>query len=200
MRGFAEPLEMAFSAFRSLENGTSPITDAVADAIQKCHGVSSKWLLSGEGAMMAGRPRAQAHAGKSIEVPRLSLEASAGDGSSLKDYVREVGSMSFDWHMLREICGVPPESLYMLKISGDSMQPTINHGELVFVDASEDQDFSRDGVWALRMRDKLCVKRVRRDAPEGQEVVSDNKDYRPVALDETVRLLGRVVGQLRRFF
>jgi phage repressor protein C with HTH and peptisase S24 domain len=80
------------------------------------------------------------------------------------------------------------------------MTPTILPDEWVFVDASPAQDFSKQGVWVLRIGDTLRVKRIEWLGANKGRAVSDNPAYSPIPLDDSTRLMGRVIGRLQRFF
>ena len=51
MRGFAVPLGVSYAAVNHWEKGDHPITEMIADIIEKHHCISSKWLRTGEGEM-----------------------------------------------------------------------------------------------------------------------------------------------------
>ncbi|EEH7941674.1 S24 family peptidase, partial [Salmonella enterica] len=59
---------------------------------------------------------------------------------------------------------------------GDSMAPTIEPGDLIFVDISINQ-FDGDGIYVFGFDDKIYVKRLQM-IPDKLLVISDNTNYR----------------------
>lgn len=133
-------------------------------------------------------------------VPRLSLGASAGAGTLDPDEAA-AGAFAFDPRWLRRHLGVRHESLSIIRVDGESMMPTLGHGDDIMVDRSDGADRLRDGIYVLRLDDALMVKRVamtlRRDR---FSVRSDNPAY-PDWEDidpATVEIVGRVIWTARR--
>lgn len=137
--------------------------------------------------------------GDLIHVPRLALGASAGMGTFDSDE-RALGALAFDPRWLRELGG-RPDSLSLIRVDGESMAPTLAHGDDIMVDRSDGAARLRDGIYVLRLEDVLMVKRVamtlRRDR---FSVRSDNPAY-PVweEIDPaSVDIVGRVIWTGRR--
>ena len=136
-----------------------------------------------------------------VEVPRLAVGASAGPGALVGDEAA-VGQFSFDERWLRGIAAGGPEDLSLIRVSGDSMMPTLSDGDDILVDRSDSGDRLRDGIYVLRRDDALSVKRIAVD-PAGRRVTigSDNPDYPSFAGIKlsTIAIIGRVVWAGRRF-
>lgn len=133
-------------------------------------------------------------------IPRLSLGASAGAGTLDSDEAA-AGAFAFDPRWLRRYLGARPESLSIIRVDGESMAPTLGHGDDIMVDRSDGAERLRDGIYVLRLDDALMVKRVamtlRRDR---FSVRSDNPAY-PDWDDidpASVEIVGRVVWTARR--
>lgn len=144
------------------------------------------------GAMRRSLPRA-------VAVPRLDLGASAGAGS-LDDDERAAGALTFDRAWLRHL-GAQPEALSLIRVSGESMMPTLGDGDDIMVDRSDGASRLRDGIYVLRLDDVLMVKRVALGPRRGQmSIRSDNPEYRgwedvdPGLVD----IVGRVIWTGRR--
>lgn len=86
-----------------------------------------------------------------------------------------------------------PENIKIIKAVGDSMTPTVQDGDYVFVDVSN-QYITSDGVYVLRLPTGLSIKRIQNGLSGDVTVRSDNPAYAPISakLDE-IRILGRVV-------
>src|SRR3546814_4263528 len=110
---------------------------------------------------------------RSVLVPQYDLGASAGAGS-LDQTERPAGRMAFDEKWLRDM-GANPAVLSMIRVDGDSMSPTLSHGDEIMVDRMDGAARLRDGIYVLRMDDTLMVKRVALGLIKGKfSIRSDN--------------------------
>jgi len=96
---------------------------------------------------------------------------------------------------------VPPKYVIAIETKGESMAPTINHGDIVFIDTTH-MRISPPGLYALRdAYGEIIVKRldVFRSGDEYRvSIVSDNPHERPK--DEPiseVSIVGRVCGMFK---
>lgn len=130
-----------------------------------------------------------------VQIPVLDVEASAGHGA-LAGAESQAGQFGFDEKWLRKLTQAKPTSLSIIKVVGDSMEPTLHDGDEVLVDVADDQSKLRDGIYVLRMDGALNVKRVAIE-PQGRKisVVSDNSAYPSwQGLDRrSVNIVGRVL-------
>ncbi|MBB4640917.1 S24 family peptidase [Rhizorhapis suberifaciens] len=111
-----------------------------------------------------------------VLVPQYDLGASAGAGS-LDQSERPAGRMAFDEKWIREL-GASPTGLSMIRVDGDSMAPTLSHGDDILVDRLDGFPQLRDGIYVLRLDDALMVKRVAIGPVKGRfSVLSDNPHY-----------------------
>lgn len=128
------------------------------------------------------------------KVPRLDVRASAGAGGVV---VSEAPSDTFGFSepWLRGIAGGSPSGLSMIKVQGDSMEPTLSDGDDILVNRNDGANQLRDGIYVLRMGDDLLVKRVARHPFRRTITIrSDNPAYPEfpnVALAD-LRIIGRV--------
>ncbi|NCP10550.1 MAG: S24 family peptidase, partial [Sphingomonadales bacterium] len=87
------------------------------------------------------------------------------------------------------------------RVEGDSMMPTLAHGDEIMVDTADGAARLRDGIYVIRIDDELKVKRLARAPGRGRvSVVSDNPAYPrfdDVALSD-IGVVGRVVWTGRR--
>ncbi|TIX51864.1 S24 family peptidase [Alteraurantiacibacter aquimixticola] len=125
-----------------------------------------------------------------VEVPRLSVEASAGPGAS-NAAEQAFDSFRFSRRWLREQ-GLRPGSLSAVRVIGDSMEPLLREGDDLLVDMS-DRPF-RDGIFVVRLDDSLLVKRVTSQGGGRFSLLSQNLSYPPLSVQgEQIELVGRVV-------
>jgi phage repressor protein C with HTH and peptisase S24 domain len=128
-------------------------------------------------------------------VPRYGVEASAGGGSII-ERESEIGRIAFrnDWIKQK---GFVAKDLVVIRITGDSMEPTIKDGALVLVDTRQENP-KADGIYILQNDGHLQAKRIQIDfINTGVTILSDNPSYSPVPLDknqvERLYIIGKVV-------
>lgn len=169
-------------------------------AIARRAGASLDWLAYGVGAKARGGTEEQAPfstGGPAPEgfvlVPRYDVRVSAGPGAIVGDEnVRDW--LAFRADFLRRELGADPANVFSFDAVGDSMEPTIKHGDtLTFVRIAG--ALPSDGIFALGIGDALVVKRVQ-PVLGGLMLLSDNPAYKPetLSLEEAkeVRALGRL--------
>ncbi len=130
-----------------------------------------------------------------VEIPVLDVRASAGHGALAEVESRD-SRFAFDERWLKRLTSSRPGSLSVIRVDGDSMEPTLSHGDEVMVDPSDNATRLRDGIYVLRSDDALVVKRVAL-GPQGKQImiVSDNPAYpRWNDVDRrTLHIIGRVL-------
>lgn len=125
-----------------------------------------------------------------VDVPRLPLGASAGNGA-FADAEQAVGALRFAAAWLRGQ-GFDPAMLSAIAVTGDSMEPTLRDGDEILVDRTPRG--LRDGIHVVRVDDSLLVKRIDTSRAGLVTLVSDNPAYRPVERPlADVHVVGRVV-------
>lgn len=131
-------------------------------------------------------------------IPKLAVGASAGPGA-IPGRETLAGKIGFDEKWLRKQ-GLDPAKLSLIQVEGDSMSPTLNHGDNIMVDNRAAAGPLRDGIHVIRLDDALMVKRLA-SGPSGRlSVLSDNPAYPgwPDVDGATVAIIGRVVWAGRR--
>ncbi len=131
-------------------------------------------------------------------IPKLAVGASAGAGA-IHDGEALAGKIGFDEKWLRRM-GLDPAKLSLIRVDGESMSPTLNHGDDIMVDNRAAAQAVRDGIHVIRLDDMLMVKRLAQ-RPRGRlSVLSDNPNYPdwPDVDGATVTVIGRVVWAGRR--
>ena len=132
-----------------------------------------------------------------VTVPRIEIGASAGPGGIAE--IEERGRpIAFDAQWLRDLGAPRAESLSLIRVAGDSMEPTLRDGDDILVDREATAIRSGD-IHVLRLDDMLMVKRlvrkggrllIRSDNP----AFADIADYDPASLV----VIGRVLWCGRR--
>lgn len=146
-----------------------------------------------------------------------NVDAAAGGGTYVTDE-DATGCMAFrrEW-IIRE--GLKAQALRIIRARGDSMEPTIQDGAPILVEAFAYEDdygvvrylhsgnaprdvVKRDGIYVVRLGDKLLVKRLQLDMLGGLYVMSDNSVYKtlhiPASQLDELAVIGRVVWTGRK--
>lgn len=132
------------------------------------------------------RPRGSEY----IEVPRLSVGASAGPGALSSDE-QQFDAFRFSRRWLAEQ-GLENAQLSAITVEGDSMEPLLNDRDEILVDCSPRP--LRDGIYVVRLGDTLMVKRVASAGGGRLSLLSQNLAYPPVnVMAQDVEIIGRVV-------
>lgn len=137
--------------------------------------------------------------GGAVRVPRLDVGASAGPGA-LADEDGAASHVIFDPRWLKRVAG-SSAALSMIRVAGDSMEPTLADGDEILVDSKGAADRLRDGIYVLRIDDALLVKRVSLSpATRRLAIASDNPAYPswPDCAPDSVDIVGRVVWAGRK--
>lgn len=130
-----------------------------------------------------------------VEVPRLSIEVSAGPGA-VAPPEQPFDSFRFSQRWLREQ-GLEPDKLSAVRVIGDSMEPLLREGDDLLVDLAE-RPF-RDGIYVVRLDENLLVKRVTSQVGGRFSLLSQNLSYPPLSVTaDQLDLLGRVVWKSGR--
>lgn len=128
-----------------------------------------------------------------IEV--LDVSASAGDGSPSKDIIEVIRSIEYVPDQARVIFGNRPESsVKLINVRGDSMEGTIEPGDLIFVDVAV-CNFDGDGIYVFDFNGDMFVKRLQKVKSE-LIVISDNPRYREWSISEEEMDMLHVAGRV----
>ncbi len=179
--------EMSEIPRRTLESYLSGATQPKASrlaAIAKVTGVNLHWLITGE--------ELSGDIGDIVSISQLSLSASAGHGALV---VNQEAKRYLVNSRILESLRLRSEDAAAITATGDSMSPTIEDGETLIVDKSDDVQtrFLDNKIYVFSVGDESFVKRLRRDF--GRLIaVSDNPVYpeREIPAELPFRIIGRV--------
>lgn len=144
----------------------------------------------GESELGAPEEKSSQTRGEWVEVPRISLEASAGPGATAAEEI-PFDAFRFSRRWLREN-GLEPAQLSAIRVMGDSMDPLLRDGDEILVDRTP-RPF-REGVHVIRLGEALHVKLLQAVPPGRLRLISKNAAYEPVEVEMSdVDVVGRVV-------
>ncbi len=128
-------------------------------------------------------------------IPVYDLGLSAGHGAWSEHDGDPMYLQPYRHQWLRALTNAPLGSLFVARVSGDSMEATLHNGDQVLVDRSRARA-TKDGIYALRWQDDIMVKRISVDPRNGMlTVASDNPRYQTYknVKPESIVILGRVI-------
>lgn len=137
----------------------------------------------------------------SIELDYIHIAPSCGRGTVVLDEA-DVTPVRIGKEVIKDIWKVStPEVLKLFKASGDSMETTIEDGNILLVDTSR-TDYHNGGIYVLTINNDWFVKRLRLKINGDLEIISDNPKYEPEVLrpntDIEINVVGRVIKNLSR--
>lgn len=156
---------------------------------------SIDWLLTGK------EPGASVAIAEPIDgfvlVPVLPESVNAGSPAQVEENDLEVEKhVAFRGEWMRRI-GVNPKRAHVLRVNGDSMEPTLSMGDVILVDTS-DTDPAGGGMFVIAGVDGAQVKRLMRRMDGSLLIISDNRDiYPPEVLAPADADNFRIVGRVR---
>lgn len=126
-----------------------------------------------------------------VVIDMIDATACCGDGiDNLPEKV--CGHWKLPAVEFKSITAGQPENIKMLRVQGDSMMPTINEGDFVWVDISNNFA-SSDGIYLIRMATGLAVKRLQAGLSD-IVIKSDNSRYSDItAAVGEIQIIGKVV-------
>lgn len=189
-------------------NGVEPSASKLVQLAEGLN-VNLLWLATGEGPMRPDEGEApqqhqlQAQSNArfitdTVDIPRLDVRASAGAGA-VGSSGEVIESMPFPASLLKAK-GLNPANLRIIDVAGDSMEPTLESGDLVLVDISAKR-IRAESLYVLVRDGEVFVKRAQRRMNGAVLISSDNERYPPEEFtEETAEALdvaGRVVWYFR---
>jgi phage repressor protein C with HTH and peptisase S24 domain len=155
--------------------------------------------VSREPVKTRGAQTAEAENVELVLLPLVVARLSAG-GGSLENGGELVGHFAFrsDWVHRKG----NPEQMVLMRVTGDSMEPEIRHGDMVLIDRGKSQIYGH-ALYAVGIDDEIYIKEV--ETLPGKRLVlrSLNARYSPVEVDlrgdlaDSVRIIGRVLWWCR---
>lgn len=175
-------------------NGYRNIGDAVALNIEKSLGLPQGYL---DGEVGDYAQTALSDDVDKIRLPRINVEASCGAGSINNQYTEVVDYVVVARKWARDNLGSNLSHIKVLTARGDSMNPTIEDGDVLFVDEGITY-FSGEGVYIIWYADGLKAKRLQSTVSGGLKIISDNDRYETETVSgeelDNIRICGKVAG------
>ena len=98
--------------------------------------------------------------------------------------------------------GLKSNSLSVISVAGNSMEPDLYDGDLVLLDHAS-TDLAESQIYAVRFSDALYVKRIQHQPGDKVLLISKNKDYPPIEIAhpvaDGVEVIGRIVASMHEW-
>ncbi|MDY7000750.1 MAG: S24 family peptidase [Thermodesulfobacteriota bacterium] len=168
-------------------------------------GLNPNWLETGQGdafirpaAVREARDGYGAGSPEGYDFVPMAEAGFAAHGGGLETQPRVLASYAFRTEWLLRKGRI--ESMRLVRVTGESMEPTLEDNDMVLVDLSR-TDILVGRIYAVRMDNEIVVKRLEKK-PGKLMLVSDNRAlYEPLEIDlgkyVNVEVLGRVVWMSR---
>lgn len=123
-------------------------------------------------------------------LPFYNVSASAGPGLLAED--KEPLPMAFRKYFVKTTLKVSASGLFLMKVAGASMSPTLQGGDVIMVNRSDTR--LADGIYVIQVDQEMRVKRLQ-TLPGGQVmVISDNRAFDAFNVPASeLAVVGRVV-------
>lgn len=171
------------------QNPTKEKLERVAKRLR----VGVDWLVTGYGFIEGEEPGREGDA-TYVAIRSVRIAASMGGGRIVEE-VEDGEPLQFLSRWVRDALKVQPDDLRIMRVEGDSMEPTLFDGDTVLVDLTKKTP-SPPGIFVLNDGMGLVAKRVEivpRSDPLRLHIVSDNDRYASydVTVDEA-NIVGRI--------
>lgn len=197
-KAFSEAIGISVSKLQSIEDGRQRVDHVVLAAISDCFEISTNWLLKGG----IDEESDDNPASSFVQIPRYSVSASAGNGSSFVSEPMDITYYAFSLQWIKRR-GLDPKELQIIEVKGDSMEPKLWDGDLILIDRTQNEP--RDGrAFVVRVWDEFVVKKVQITGQSAISLISANSDYPPRELklpldDRDFQIIGQVVASMHEW-
>ena len=164
----------------------------VADVLR----VDVTWLIDGDGTLDGEEPKIYSPDTTFVGISGVKAKASAGGGTIVHAEDEQAGKIyHFRQSWIENELDANAKQLRILRVTGDSMMPTLNDGDTILVDMGRKSPYP-PGLFVLHDGMGLMAKRIEHipsSEPPRISVTSDNPNYSPYEclLDE-VNIVGRI--------
>lgn len=134
-----------------------------------------------------------------VKIDVLDVSACCGNGiANISENV--IGHQFVSKNLLKDITFTAPENIKIVRAVGDSMIPTINPQDMIWIDMSVKEP-SSDGLYLLTVGQDLMIKRIQINPFNNQvQIKSDNPAYAPIIMNDyrEISCIGKVIYHMKR--
>ncbi len=130
-----------------------------------------------------------------VVLPRLGNVEAGPDEETVAEHEQLVDHLAFKREWLESGLEVDPASLLLVRVVGDSMDPTISDGDLVLADTSNPRIVD-NAIYVLAVGGDLLVKRIQKRLDGTVIVLSENPVYPPEEIRPDQKSVFNIVGRV----
>ena len=177
----------------------------------KCEGISAKWLLTGEGDMLANDNQTKSNKfseidEKSSDRPKVSYEIGQGKPYYDVDFIGGFDEIVNSQVTIPECNVIVPgfeKAKLWCNVTGHSMEPKINHGDIIALRECTVDDIQYGEIYAVVLDTIRTIKILRRgstpDVLRYVPINTDNFDEQEYPISRILHIF-EVLGSIARFF
>lgn len=207
---FADKLGLKSYNIRDMESGKQKIPVELAEVLEENFSINGWWLLTGKGEMLLNDNDKILKNEKKIASNLVNIsyfkDTYAAAGAGAINYEKAPMVMAFDRDFLKVQLGITVfKHLHIIHAIGNSMYPTIQTGEMLFVNPFENEDLKiRDkDIYVINTPNGILVKRIKIHPIKPIYIlVSDNPEDEDITLEgddlNSCTIIGRVIGHFNK--
>jgi|GEM_PF-791370 len=201
---FASKLGLETEELLLIEKGEGKLTGPLVNLVCALFDVNVDWLLRGAGKMfLEPLKHDDSTLREHIAIPLLT-NAGAATAGITEDAIDEKNFYAFRKGFIRHVAGGLDEEctkwLFLVRIKGDSMVPTLQEDEVALVNANPHTPFRQGAIYLIRDQLDMSTLAKRLYILEGKIALhSDNTKYPPVVIpiDEHNTPERLIIGRIR---
>lgn len=173
------------------------------DVLANVSDVNLNWLIYGEGPMLskelANSSSLDSLVNSVAPIPYYkSVVASAGNGI-IPEEEEDVIYIALPTPFIHQELATTPKDLFIMQITGDSMEPTIKHSSIIIVNRNHHPPYAGQ-IYLVRLGESLLCKRIHEMPGHKLNVISDNKRYQDfeIQINDDFEVIGKVVWKVER--
>ena len=162
-------------------------------AVCKKYNINANWLLFGNGPKYLEEEINNPASSSDFDyIPLIEAKLSAGGGSFVESEGIE-GYYAFRKSWVSRVAS-GPNGLYLLRVNGDSMSPTIQDRDMVMIDINR-KEINEGTIYAIRFNQTIMIKRLAFRPNDKILIISDNKrEYEPYEVTTSdLYIIGQVI-------
>lgn len=206
---FGERVGLKQSQIKDIEIGKQKVSPELAELIEINFSINGWWLLTGKGNMIASDTE-NLPVSSSVTDDKYSVSvnyypdvvAAAGYGA-INDHQYAPQVMHLDRRFLEQLLNVRRfDSIDIITVFGDSMEPYISNGETVLIERHDD---AKNGETVIaNINGSIYIKRIKMDPfKKWVKLLSENSHYEEIELSgddlQYLTIIGIVRAKIRIF-
>ena len=186
---FAKEFGVSQVDISRFERGEIKPTTEILYNICLIYGKDLVWLLIGKDQVL--REPVIPYEQEFVFIPEVSGKIGAGGGLIPDNTVEMRIAFRHDWIHRKG----SPQNMSLIRVVGDSMEPTLESGDIVLIDHSRNYVDLHGGIYAIVVQEEIMLKRLQVLYPsEKIRVISDNSKYQPVEVEpDLLKINGKVI-------